>query len=154
MLKGYSSSTKLVIKLVIEFYAARPVLPGNHRIRFLVSTAVFMVATGVSLVVMWYLFQQFALMAMITAATGLLAGAVTFGMHDPKYMQMKPTIVSLTFALILLTGLMLRQTAVQMVAWPKPSPDRRRLARIDLDMVCIFSVCRGTERVYLANQQL
>ncbi len=105
MLKEYSSSTKLVIKLVIEFLPLGLFFLVTTKYDFVVSTTVFMIATGVSLIVMWYLFQQLALMALITAATGLLAGAVTLGMHDPKYIQMKPTIVSLTFALILLTGL-------------------------------------------------
>ena len=106
MLKGLSSSTKLVIKLVIEFLPLGLFFLVTTKYDFAVSTTVFMVATGVSLIVMWYLFRQLALMALITAATGLLAGAVTLGMHDPMYIQMKPTIVSLTFALILLAGLM------------------------------------------------
>jgi intracellular septation protein len=106
VLKGYSSSTKLVIKLIIEFLPLGLFFLVTTKYDFVVSTTVFMVATGVSLLVMWYLFRQLALMALITAATGLLAGAVTLGMHDPMYIQMKPTIVSLTFALILLAGLM------------------------------------------------
>lgn len=105
MLKGYSSSTKLVIKLIIEFLPLGLFFLVTTKYDFTVSTTVFMIATGLSLVVMWYLFHQLALMALITAATGLLAGAVTLGMHDPKYIQMKPTVVSGTFAAILLTGL-------------------------------------------------
>lgn len=109
MLKGYSSSTRLVIKLIIEFLPLGLFFLVTTKYDFVVSTTVFMIATCVSLVVMWYLFHQLALMALITAATGLLAGAVTLGMHDPKYIQMKPTIVSLTFAMILLAGLMFRK---------------------------------------------
>jgi len=105
VLKGYSSSTRLVIKLVIEFLPLGLFFLVTTKYDFAVSTTVFMIATGASLVIMWYLFRQLALMALITAATGLMAGAVTLGMHDPKYIQMKPTIVSLTFAAILLTGL-------------------------------------------------
>ncbi len=43
-------------------------------------------------------------MAIITAITGIVAGGITLGLQDPTYIQMKPTIVSLTFAAILLTG--------------------------------------------------
>ena len=109
MLKRYSSSTQLVIKLIIEFLPLGLFFLVTTKYDFAVSTTVFMIATGVSLIVMWYLFRQLALMALITAATGLLAGAVTLGMHDPKYIQMKPTVVSLTFAFILLAGLMFRK---------------------------------------------
>jgi intracellular septation protein len=98
-----------VIKLVIEFLPLGLFFLVTTKYDFAVSTTVFMIATCVSLIVMWYLFQQLALMALITAATGLLAGAVTLGMHDPKYIQMKPTVVSLTFALILFAGLMFRK---------------------------------------------
>jgi intracellular septation protein len=109
VLKRYSSSTQLVIKLIIEFMPLGLFFLVTTKYDFAVSTTVFMIATCVSLIVMWYLFRQLALMALITAATGLLAGAVTLGMHDPKYIQMKPTVVSLTFALILLAGLMFRK---------------------------------------------
>ena len=106
MLKGLSSSTKLVIKLIIEFMPLGLFFIVTTKYDFVVSTVVFMGATVVSLILTWYLFRQLALMALITAATGLVAGAVTLGLHDPKYVQMKPTIVSLAFALILLAGLM------------------------------------------------
>jgi intracellular septation protein len=98
-----------VIKLIIEFLPLGLFFLVTTKYDFAVSTMVFMIATGVSLIVMWYLFRQLALMALITAATGLLAGAVTLGLHDPKYIQMKPTIVSLTFASILFAGLMFRK---------------------------------------------
>jgi intracellular septation protein len=109
VLKRYSSSTQLVIKLIIEFMPLGLFFLVTTKYDFAVSTTVFMIATCISLIVMWYLFRQLALMALITAATGLLAGAVTLGMHDPKYIQMKPTVVSLTFALILLAGLTFRK---------------------------------------------
>ncbi|WP_088348588.1 MULTISPECIES: inner membrane-spanning protein YciB [Rhodomicrobium] len=105
MLKGYSSSTKLIIKLSLEFMPLALFFLASTKYGFATSTAVLMVATVVSLIVTWNLFRQLALMAIITAATGILAGAVTLGLHDPKYIQMKPTVVSLIFAAILLAGL-------------------------------------------------
>jgi intracellular septation protein len=107
VLKGLSSSTQLVIKLIVEFMPLGLFFVASTKYDFVVSTAIFMGATAVSLIVTWFLFRQLALMALITAATGLVAGGVTLGMHDPMYVQMKPTIVSFTFALILLAGLLL-----------------------------------------------
>jgi intracellular septation protein len=109
VLKGYSSSTKLVIKLTLEFMPLGLFFLASTKYGFATSTAVMMVATVVSLAATWHLFRQLALMAIITAATGLLAGAVTLGLHDPKYVQMKPTVVSLIFAGILLTGVLLNK---------------------------------------------
>lgn len=105
MLKGLSSSTRLVIKLIIEFLPLALFFVTSTKFGFAVSTAVLMGATVVSLVVTWILFRQLALMAIITAITGIVAGGITLGLQDPTYIQRKPTIVSLTFAAILLTGL-------------------------------------------------
>lgn len=104
-----SSSRKLVLKLSLEFMPLALFFLASTKYDYFVSTAVLMVATVVSLVVTWRLFRQLALMAIITAATGIVAGAITLGLHDPKYVQMKPTVVSLIFALILFAGLMLNK---------------------------------------------
>ncbi len=105
MLKGLSSSTKLVIKLVIEFMPLALFFLASTKYDFFISTAILMGATVVSLIAAWYLFRQLALMAIITAATGIVAGGITLVLDDPMYIQMKPTIVSFLFAMILLTGL-------------------------------------------------
>jgi len=105
VLKGLSSSTKLVIKLVIEFTPLFLFFLASTKYDFETSTIILMVATAVSLAATWYLFRQLALMAIITAVTSLVAGGITVGRHDPMYIQMKPTIVSFIFAMILLIGL-------------------------------------------------
>lgn len=105
MLKGFSSSTKLAVKLVLEFTPLALFFLASTEYGFWVSTAVMMVATAVSLVVTWIVFRQLALMAIITAITGFIAGGVTLLLDDPHYVQMKPTIVGFVFAAILLTGL-------------------------------------------------
>lgn len=105
MLNGLSSSVKLVIKLVIEFMPLGLFFLASTHYDFWVSTAVLMVTTVISLLLTWWLFRQLALMAIITAATGLVAGSITLVLSNPMYIQMKPTIVGFVFAAILLTGL-------------------------------------------------
>ena len=104
MLKGLSTSTKLVLKLLIEFTPLGLFFVASTEYGFWVSTAVLMVATVISLIVTWWLFRQLALMAIITAATSIVAGSGTLIWDDPTYVQLKPTIVGTIFALILLTG--------------------------------------------------
>ncbi len=106
MLKNLSSSAKLVLKLVIEFMPLGLFFLASTHYDFWVSTAVLMVATVISLILTWWLFRQLALMAIITAATGLVAGSVTLVLENPMYIQMKPTIVGFIFAAILLAGLL------------------------------------------------
>jgi intracellular septation protein len=95
---------KLLSKLLLEFMPLGLFFLASTKYDFFVATAVLMVATVVSLIATWYIFRQLALMAIITAVTGILAGAVTLELHDPMYIQMKPTIVSFIFAMILLAG--------------------------------------------------
>jgi intracellular septation protein len=105
VLKDLPSSVKLAIKLVIEFMPLGLFFLASTHYDFWISTAVLMVATVISLLLTWWIFQQLALMALITAATSLVAGGTTLMLSDPKYVQMKPTIVGFIFAAILLTGL-------------------------------------------------
>lgn len=107
MLKGFSSSAKLAIKLVLEFMPLGLFFLATTQYGFWESTAIMMVATVVSLVATWWLFRQLALMAIITAVTSFAAGGVTLIWDDPMYVQMKPTLVGFIFASILLTGLLL-----------------------------------------------
>jgi len=115
VLKGFSSSTKLAIKLVLEFMPLGLFFLASTEYGFWVSTAVMMVATVVSLIVTWYLFRQLAMMAIITALTSFVAGGVTLISDDPMYVQMKPTIVGFIFAAILTTGLVLDRPLFKML---------------------------------------
>jgi intracellular septation protein len=107
VLKSFSSSTRLAIKLVLEFTPLGLFFLASTEYGFWVSTAVMMGTTVISLAATWWLFRQLALMAIITALTGLVAGGVTLISDDPMYVQMKPTIVGFTFSAILVAGLML-----------------------------------------------
>jgi intracellular septation protein len=104
-LKHFSPSTKLTIKLVLEFAPLGLFFLASTKYDYWVSTAVLMVATVFSLYATWHLFRQLALMAIITAVTSVGAGGVTLLLHDPAYVQMKPTIVGFIFASILLAGI-------------------------------------------------
>lgn len=115
MLKGYSASTKLGIKMVMEFTPLGLFFLASTEYGFWVSTAVMMVATVISLIATWWVFRQLALMAIITAITGLVAGGVTLISDDPMYVQMKPTIVGFTFSSILVTGLLLKRPLFKML---------------------------------------
>jgi intracellular septation protein len=96
---------KLAVKLMIEFAPLAIFFVVSTHYDPLTGTAVLMAATVVSVAVMRYFFSQVALMALITAGTGLLFGAITIIFANQTYIQMKPTIVCLIFAAILVAGL-------------------------------------------------
>lgn len=98
---------KLAIKLMIEFAPLAIFFVVSTHYDPRTGTAVFMAATVVAVAMMHHLYRQVAMMALITAATGLIAGAVTVILDNPAYIQMKPTIVCLVFSAILAAGLIL-----------------------------------------------
>lgn len=108
-MKHFPPSTKLAIKLVLEFMPLGLFFLASTKYDYWVSTAVLMVATVISLFTTWHYFRQLALMAIITAVTSVGAGGVTLLLHDPAYVQMKPTIVGFIFATILLAGVYLEK---------------------------------------------
>jgi intracellular septation protein len=95
---------KLLIKLLLEFMPLGLFFIASTEYDVFVGTGILMVATVISLIMTWWLFRQVAIMAIITAATGIAAGAMTLFLYDEMYVKLKPTVVSLIFAAILFTG--------------------------------------------------
>jgi intracellular septation protein len=56
--------------------------------------------------VTWWAYHQPALMALINAATGIVAGSATLISHEESFVMMKPTIIGGIYALILLVALL------------------------------------------------
>ena len=100
---------KLIWKLILEFLPLGLFFVFTERYDVYVGTAVMMGATVVSMAVIWGIWRKIALMALITAATGLLFGALTIYWTDPLFVKLKPTIVGFTFAAILFTGLVINK---------------------------------------------
>jgi intracellular septation protein len=100
---------KLLVKLLLEFMPLGLFFLASTEYDVFVGTGILMVATVISLILTWWLFKQVAIMAIITAATGIAAGAMTLFLHDEMYVKLKPTVVSLIFAAILLGGQILRK---------------------------------------------
>lgn len=98
---------KVAIKLFLEFmplflfFVASAVWDGD----FMRPTAVLVVMTAVSLAVTWWAFHQPALMALINAVTGMIAGSATLISHEESFVMMKPTLIGGIYALILLVAL-------------------------------------------------
>ena len=100
---------KLFIKLVLEFTPLALLLIFTERYDVYVGSAALMIATVVSLALVWLLYRKVAVMAIITALTGLAAAGLTVYYTDPHFVKLKPTFVSLIFAGILSIGLIIRR---------------------------------------------
>jgi intracellular septation protein len=86
-----------------------PLLPASiasgERVGIFVATAVFMAAVVLALVVSYALTRHLPLMPLITVAVVLVFGSLTLVLHDELFIKLKPTIIYLLFAGVLLGGL-------------------------------------------------
>jgi intracellular septation protein len=71
-----------------------------------VATALFIVATLISLVVSLALTRRLPIMPFVTAIVVVVFGGLTLWLHDETFIKMKPTIVNTLFGSVLLGGLL------------------------------------------------
>lgn len=69
------------------------------------ATALFMVATAISLTVSWLLLRSLPLMPLVSGIVVFIFGGLTLWLQDELFIKMKPTIVNTMFGAVLLGGL-------------------------------------------------
>ena len=99
--------SKLFVKLLLEFLPLGLFLIAVDIEGIYVGSAVLAVTTLISMAVVWAIYRQMALMAIITGLTGIVAASATVLMVDPMWVKLKPTIVSAVFGGILAFGLIM-----------------------------------------------
>jgi intracellular septation protein len=92
-----------------------PVAVSGDKAGIFVATAVFMVAILVSLAVSYALTRHLPVMAMVTAVVVVVFGGLTLALQDDTFIKMKPTIIYLLFAGILLGGLFFNKPLLAIV---------------------------------------
>jgi intracellular septation protein len=79
------------------------------------ATLVLMPAVVVALGVSWFLTRRLPIMPIVTAVLVLGFGTMTFYLHDPRFIKMKPTFLYILFALTLYGGLALKKPLLSVV---------------------------------------
>ncbi|MEM1286143.1 MAG: septation protein A [Pseudomonadota bacterium] len=69
------------------------------------ATAVFMVAISISLILSRIILGKLPIMPVVSGVVVLVFGALTLWLHDDLFIKLKPTIVNMMFATVLLVGL-------------------------------------------------
>ena len=72
----------------------------------IVGTAAFMAAIVVAVIISKLKIGKISSMLKLTAALGVFFGALTIWFHDERFIQIKPTIIYLFFAVLLIGGWM------------------------------------------------
>ena len=101
--------------------------------RVICATAAFVIATIIAIIVSRVKLGHVSPMLWISGGLVVVFGGLTIYLHDPRFIQMKPTIVYATFAAVLLFGLLTGRPLLQGLlgsAYPGLSADGwRKLTR-------------------------
>ncbi len=79
------------------------------------ATAVFMVAVLVALLVSYVLIRRWPVMPIVSAVIVVVFGGLTLFLQDETFIKLKPTIIYLLFAAVLVGGLIMRKPLLAMV---------------------------------------
>lgn len=93
------------LKLAIDFGPLAVFLVAYWAAGLFWATGVFMAATVAAIVVSWIFTRHVPVMLLVTGAIVLVFGGLTLWLHDETFFKMKPTIIYLLFAVVLLGGL-------------------------------------------------
>ncbi len=79
------------------------------------GTAILVISTIMSLIVSWYFFKSIPMLAAFGCVAVVLFGGLTLFFDNDFFIKIKPTVVSLIIALILLIGQFLRKNFLSLV---------------------------------------
>lgn len=109
---GRDQLLKMLVEIgpLVVFFAVNAFFKNIY-----LGTGAFMVATVVALLASRTLFGRIPLMPLISGAFVLVFGGLTLYLQDALFIKLKPTIVNLLFAGILLAGLAFGQSFLRYV---------------------------------------
>lgn len=102
-------------KLVLELGPLAVFFLANSRFDPFTATAIFMVATIISLIVSRIALKKIPVMPLVTGAFVMVFGGLTLLLQDETFIQMKPTIINLMFAAALTGGLYFGRSLIKIV---------------------------------------
>jgi len=86
---------------------------GNWKLGIFWATGLFVPATLIALAISWIVFKHVAVMPLFTAVFVTVFGGLTLWLQDDTFIKMKPTIVNLAFAAMLVIGLYFRKALLK-----------------------------------------
>jgi len=109
------ASARPFLKLLIELGPLVAFFLVYSRAGIYWATGVLMVATVLSLVASRTIFGRLLAMPVVTAVLVVVFGGLTFWLDDPRFIKIKPTIINLLFAGVLIGGLITRRPLLKML---------------------------------------
>lgn len=94
-----------MLKLVFDIGPLVLFFAANAKFGIYAATGAFMVAVLIALAVSYVMTRHIAMMPVVTAVIVLVFGGLTLILHDDLFIKLKPTIIYVLFAGVLLGGL-------------------------------------------------
>lgn len=91
-------------KLILDFAPLAVFFIAYKLGGVMAATIALMAATAISMAVVYAVERTLALAPLITGVVVMVMGGLTVALHDPGFIKIKPTVVNLVFASILLGG--------------------------------------------------
>ena len=112
---GGGTETKHRIKLLIEYGPLLAFFVTFYVAGFFWATGVIMVASVAALTASRLIFGRFLPVPVATAVLVLVFGGLTLWLDDPRFLKIKPTVINLLFAAVLVGGLFMRRPLLKLL---------------------------------------
>lgn len=106
------------LKLLVEAGPLGVFFLVNARSDIYAATGAFMAAVVVALAANWWLERRLPVLPLVTAVFVLVFGGLTLALEDEVFIKLKPTLVNVLFAALLLGGLAFRRSFLKTVLGP------------------------------------
>lgn len=106
---GEAAAAPSILKIALDLGPLLLFFAVNALYGIFAATAAFMAATVVSLAASRLLTGKFAMMPLVTAVFVVVFGGLTLWLHNETFIKIKPTVIYLLFAAVLMGGLALNR---------------------------------------------
>lgn len=96
-----------VIVFMLTYNLSRGRVPESEQVYW--ATGLFMVATIFAFGFAWFVQKRLSPLLIVTAVVITTFGGLTLALHDPVFIKIKPTIVNLLYASVILGSLAVKQ---------------------------------------------
>lgn len=146
-----------LVKLALDFGPLLLFFAANRIYDIFVATGVFMAAIAVAIVASRLLIGKIAPMLWFTAAVVLVFGGATLWLQDENFIKLKPTILYVVFASILLFGLATQRPLLkQLLGEAFPAMDDHGWRKLTRNWALLFvglAVANEAARALLTTDQ-
>jgi intracellular septation protein len=149
--KTATAEPPLPLKLAIELGPLLIFFGGNALYGIYAGTAAFMAATVISLAVAWLRFHKLPVMPLVSAVVVLAFGALTLYLQDDTFIKLKPTIVYMMFAGLLVAGLLLRKPLLELLFGPVFTLTEEGWRKLTIRWVLFFAVMAVLNEIVWRN---